>query len=79
MSDVVIPVLVCRCGASMTGTARTGHVWRCDKNHQFRVTSAGTTVGAIATRGDRALGVDMNRNYIWRPSPGSLEIRASPL
>ena len=33
---------------------------------------------AIALRGDRACGVDNNRNYIWRPSPGSPEVRASP-
>jgi hypothetical protein len=58
--------------------AQDGHVWSCSKNHQFRVTSARAPVCAIAIRGDRACGVDNNRNYIWRPSPGNLEVRASP-
>jgi hypothetical protein len=62
----------------MGGAAQDGHVWLCAKNHQFRVTSAGTTVCATAIRGDRACGVDNNRNYVWRPSPGSPEVRASP-
>jgi hypothetical protein len=62
----------------MGGAAQNGHVWLCTKNHQFRVTAAGTTVCAIAVRGDRACGVDNNRNYIWRPSPGSPEVRAAP-
>jgi hypothetical protein len=78
MAEAAASVLVCRCGAPMSGAAQNGHVWSCSKNHQFRVTAAGTTVCAIAIRGDRACGVDNNRNYFWRPSPGSLEVRASP-
>lgn len=71
-------VLVCRCGSPMNGPAQNGQVWTCAKNHQYRVTAAGATIGAIAIRGDRASGVDLNRNYLWRPSPGSPEVRASP-
>jgi len=78
MTEAAAPVLVCRCGAPMSGPAQNGHVWSCTKNHQFRVTSAGATVCAIATRGDRAHGVDDKRNYIWRPIPGIPEVRASP-
>jgi len=78
MTEAVPSVLVCRCGAPMTGPAKNGQNWWCGKLHHYRVTSAGTTVGAIALRGDRASGVDIDRNYIWRPNPGSPEIRASP-
>ena len=78
MTEAAASVLVCRCGAPMGATAQNGHVWLCAKNHQFRVTAAGASVCAIATRGDRASGVDLNRNYIWRASPGTPEIRASP-
>ena len=63
----------------MTGAAQNGFVWLCAKNHQFRVTAAGTTACARAIRGDRASGVDVNRNYVWRPSPGAREVRAAPL
>jgi hypothetical protein len=63
----------------MTGVAQNGLVWLCGKNHQFRVTAAGTTVCARAIRGDRASGVDMDRNYVWRPNAGAAEVRASPL
>jgi len=76
--EAAASVLVSTCGAPMGGAAQNGHVWSCAKNHQFRVTAAGATVYAIATRGDRACGVDLDREYIWHPSPGSPEVKASP-
>lgn len=79
MSDAVVSVLVCRCGAPMTGAAQNGHVWTCEKTHQYRVVEAGTTICATAIRGDRGVGVDQGRKYAWRPSPGSAVVRAAPM
>ena len=79
MTDAVVSVLVCRCGAPMTGAGKNGQVWSCEKNHTYRVVSAGTTVCASAIRGDCGVGVDQGRKYVWRPNPGSAVVRAAPL
>ena len=78
MVEAVVPVLLCRCGAPMSGPANGGRPWSCEKNHQFRVTSTGGSVCAIALRGDRAAGVDMNRTYLWRPTSDGVPTRPSP-
>jgi hypothetical protein len=77
--DAVVSVPVCRCGAPMIGAAQNGHVWACEKNHQYRVVAKGTTICATAIHGDRGVGVDLGRKYAWRPSPGSAAVRAAPL
>ncbi len=78
MVDAVVPVLLCRCGATMSGPPRGGRPWSCAKGHHFRVTSTGGSVCAIALRGDRAAGVDVNRTYLWRDTTDGLPVRPTP-
>ncbi len=72
------PVLVCRCGAPMTGPPRGGQNWNCDKGHRFRVTAAQSPIGAVALRGDRASGVEVDRNYLWRIVAGVSPTKPTP-
>jgi hypothetical protein len=78
MVDAVIPILMCRCGAAMSGPAHGGRPWTCEKKHAYRVTSSGTSVCATAVRSDRAAGIELNRIYLWRASTDGLPVRPSP-
>lgn len=83
-ASVVIPVgtpephLLCRCGALMAGAPHAGTGWNCQKGHRFRVTSAQSPIGAVALRGDRASGVEVDRNYLWRIVAGVSPTKPTP-
>lgn len=72
------PILNCRCGMPMGGPPKAGHVWICTNGHRFRVTAAASPIGAVALRGDRASGVEVDRNYLWRIVAGVSPTKPTP-
>jgi hypothetical protein len=63
-------IFKCPCEELMIGKPHEGAIWRCEKDHQFRVVKSDLEILATAIRAEKEAGVVLGVTYKWDVTTG---------